>query len=224
MNLGFKSAQGKYICMLSDDCLVVPGAIKNGIELFNRELATGRAVGAIAFYWRDWSKDETYHVGYTLGDKLYVNHGMYLHDALRAVNYIDEETFFFYNGDGDLCLKLWQNGYDVIASPDSFIEHYPHANVAVRKTNYDRFKQDLKNYLAKWEGIFYDPKKNNLGHIEEKSFCDPSSTGSLFAKQHQKIIEQHPQLARKKNSFEKGLRQAIGMGRAVVRKLRNLWT
>ena len=32
MNLGFKSAQGKYVCMLSDDCLVVPGAIRNGIE------------------------------------------------------------------------------------------------------------------------------------------------------------------------------------------------
>ena len=32
MNLGFKCAQGKYICMISDDCLLVPSAIKNGYE------------------------------------------------------------------------------------------------------------------------------------------------------------------------------------------------
>ena len=38
MNLGFKSAQGKYICMLSDDCLVIPDAIKNGYSFFEKEL------------------------------------------------------------------------------------------------------------------------------------------------------------------------------------------
>ena len=52
MNLGFKSAQGKYICMLSDDCLVLPGAIINGYKLFESELAKGKKVGAVAFYWR----------------------------------------------------------------------------------------------------------------------------------------------------------------------------
>src|SRR3990172_6418377 len=53
MNLGFKIAQGKYICMLSDDCLIVPGAIQTGIDLFEHELAIGQKTGAIAFYWRD---------------------------------------------------------------------------------------------------------------------------------------------------------------------------
>src|SRR4051794_18447160 len=38
MNLGFRAASGKFICMLSDDCLVVPGAIKNGLELFEKQL------------------------------------------------------------------------------------------------------------------------------------------------------------------------------------------
>lgn len=166
INLGFKCAQGAYVCMLSDDCLVVPGAIKKGIALFDKERAAGRNIGAMAFYWRDFSGDPLYHIGYTLGDRLYVNHGMFLRQALESVGYIDEESFFFYNGDGDLCLKLWHQGYEIIESPDSYIEHYPHANVAVRKTNYDQHRQDLKNYLRKWNGIFYDPKLNNLGKIE----------------------------------------------------------
>ena len=73
---------------------------------------------------------------------------------IRVFNPHEDVAFFFYNGDGDLCLKLWQRGYTIIASPDSYIEHYPHANIAIRKTNYDRFNQDLKNYLVKWDGIF----------------------------------------------------------------------
>jgi glycosyltransferase involved in cell wall biosynthesis len=76
MNLGFKCAQGKYICMLSDDCLVVPGAIVNGYHLFEKELEKGNNVGAVAFYWRNWPEMENYWIGYTLGGKLFVNHGM----------------------------------------------------------------------------------------------------------------------------------------------------
>jgi len=148
MNLGFKCAQSKYICMLSDDCLVVPGAIKNGYKLFEKELKGGRKIGAIAFYWRDWSRQEKYHVGYTLGNKLYVNHGIYLNQALKDVDYIDEDTYFFYNGDGDLCLKMWKNGYEIIPAPDSYIEHYPHANLDVRKSNYHKQKSDNKKYFG----------------------------------------------------------------------------
>src|ERR1043166_1154904 len=33
MNLGFRAASSRYICMLSDACLVIPGAIKNGLKL-----------------------------------------------------------------------------------------------------------------------------------------------------------------------------------------------
>ncbi len=199
MNLGFKAASGEYICMLSDDCLVIPGAITNGLNHFEALRMQGRKVGALAFYWRDWSKSEAYHVGYTLGDKLYVNHGFFLRTALQEVDYIDEETFFFYNADGDVCLKLWQKGYAVCESPHSYIEHYPHANVSVRSTNYIRFKNDLENYLTKWEGIFYDRRKNNCGHIEEKRFVDTTSSSSQFESLHNDIVKQYPDLAIRKS-------------------------
>jgi GT2 family glycosyltransferase len=219
MNLGFKCAQGRYICMLSDDCLVVPGAINNGISLFDKELAGGRKLGALAFYWRDWSKDETYHVGYTLGEKLYVNHGMFLREALHDVGYVDEETCFFYDGDGDLCLKLWQQGYDVLEAPDSYIEHYPHANVAVRKTNYDRQRQDLKNYLRKWTGVFYDPRLNNLGKVQVKIFADVHKTACLFETLHQDVVQANPQLVKEKTALGKLYQRGIWVAHAIKRKI-----
>lgn len=222
MNLAFKCAQGEYICMLSDDCLVVPGAIKNGISCFYKLRAESIKVGALAFYWRDWSQTETYHIGCTLGEKLYVNHGMFLASALRAVDFIDEETFFFYNGDGDLCLKLWQNGYQVLESPDSYIEHYPHANPDVRKTNYDQFKKDLKNYLAKWEGIFYNPRLNNVGKIIEKTFIDKHNTGQQFLQLHNQTVAHHPEVTRKPSMVVVGARRLRCKFDAGVRKIRNI--
>ncbi len=203
MNLGFKCAQGKYICMLSDDCLVIPGAIKNGYKLFEKKLNDGEKIGAIAFYWRDWLVQDQYHVGYTLDNKLYINHGMYLKDALEDVNYLDEETYFFYNGDGDVCLKMWQKGYEIIESQDSFIEHYPHANLNVRKSNCKKQRLDNSNYFNKWENVFYNRKEHNIGKIRYKSFYDPDNTAYKFRDLHIKNVEANPQIIKKKNSFFK---------------------
>lgn len=176
MNLGFKCAEGKYICMVSDDCLVVPGAIINGYNLFEQRLSAGEKVGAVAFYWRNWPEQEKYWVGLTLGDKMFVNHGMYLKAAIEEVGFIDEETFLFYHADGDLCLKLWNANYMVIDSPDSFVEHYSHANLSIRKTNSTKQKDDWNQYLNKWSGVFYNPDIGNTGSWIEQVFRDPKNT------------------------------------------------
>lgn len=166
MNLGFKCAQGKYICMISDDCLVVPGAIINGFKQFENVLKCGNNIGAIAFYWRNWPEMDNYWIGYTLGNKIFVNHGMYLNKALKEVGYIDEDTYHFYHADGDLCLKLWNNNFSIIKAEDSYIEHFSHANFKIRKSNLSQQKKDWQNYLNKWTGIFYDPKNDNHGFFE----------------------------------------------------------
>ncbi len=224
MNLGFKAAQGKYVCMLSDDCLLVPGALVNGINHAEQELSRNRNIGAVAFYFRDWSKEQEYHVGYTLGEKMYVNHGLYLKKALEDVNYIDEETFFFYNGDGDLCLKMWQKGYEVIDSSNSYLEHYPHANPQVRKTNYEKYKQDVDLYLKKWDGIFYDRKKNNLGKTVTKSFNDLAKTGEKFLDLHEKIIAKHPAILAGKPAFKRFSENMMWKYRAGVKKITSMFS
>lgn len=221
MNLGFKIAQGKYVCMLSDDCLVIPGAIVNGYNYIEEAQAQGKKIGALAFYWRDWSSKNTkYHVGFTLGNNMYVNHGLFLNQALKAVDYCDETSFFFYNGDGDLCLKMWKIGYECIDSPNSYIEHYPHANIDVRKTNYVQFQQDLKNYLKKWTGIFYDPHTHQVGMNIEKEFTDPHKTGEQFAQLHHTIIQANPHLNKPETFLVRIHKQIRWKWQAGTRKIR----
>ena len=186
MNLGFRSAEGKYVCMLSDDCLVVPGAIRNGYSLFEEETTAGKKIGAVAFYWRSWpwEEDGSFWVGLTLGGKMFVNHGIYLKQALEDVGYIDEDSYHFYHADGDLCLKIWQKGYSIIDSPQSFIEHYSHANFSTRRSNTERQKADLKTYLDRWKGIYYKGDKDNMGGNIKKSFDDPFRTYRRFLRIH----------------------------------------
>ena len=180
MNLGFKCAQYKYICMLSDDCLVVPKAIVNGYNLFEEQLQNHQNIGAVAFYWRNWPEQDKYWVGLTLGNKIFVNHGMYLNQGVMNVGYIDEDSYLFYHADGDLCLKLWQKGYSVIDVPDSYIEHFSHANNVVRRSNFKGQKKDWENYLKKWDGIFYQQENPFTGAWKEKSFVDSTKTWERF--------------------------------------------
>lgn len=186
MNLGFKAAQGKYICMLSDDCLIIPGAIKNGFNYFEKQLQLGRNVGAVAFYWRDWPKFSFYYAGLVFG-KIFVNHGMYLNSALTSIGYIDED-FYFYHADGDLCLKLWDHGFECLACPDSFIEHYSHANISARKSNNIKQSEDYKKLLKKWDNIFINsgPEIQQLSYISLQ-FEDRNKTFQKFMNSFVKI-------------------------------------
>ena len=177
MNLGFKCAQGKYICMLSDDCLIVPGAIINGFNLFEQKLKDGLNNGAVAFYFRDYPDKVKYIVSQANNNIIIVNHGMYLKKAVERVGYIDEENYFFYRADPDLALKIWQKGYLIIDSPNSYIEHFLHANINVRKSNLQRVKRDRDNFCKKWNSYLND--NCELSWIE-KNYNDDSLTAKNF--------------------------------------------
>ena len=180
MNLGFKSAQGKYVCMLSDDCLVVPGAIRNGIARAEAALAEGQPLGAVAFYWRNWPEQQRYWVGLTLRGRMFVNHGLYLREALATVGYVDEKTYAFYHADGDLCLKMWQAGFECIDSPDSFVEHYSHANEVVRESNLVTQKRDWERYLHKWQVLAPGADVTSGQGWLYRDFSDAAATADRF--------------------------------------------
>ena len=159
MNLGFKCAQGKYICMLSDDTLIHPGAINEGLKLAEEEINKGELIGGVAFYFRDFPIRKKYAVAINIGN-LYVNHGLFLNQALQKVNYISEDEYHFYFADTDLSVKIVQAGYKIIRSPNSFVEHYFDADPEIRKSNNDERKMKDKNRLIeKWAGIAYPISK-----------------------------------------------------------------
>jgi GT2 family glycosyltransferase len=175
MNIAFRAARAKYVCMLSDDCLVVPGAILEGIRLFDEKLAAGENVGAVAFYFRDWPKEREYRVGYTFGDHMFVNHGLYLKEALEEVGYADEDSYRFYHADGDLCLRMSEAGYLCIDSPGSHIEHYGDANSEVRQSNMAVQQADWKTYTDRW-GQLGEPAKPWL----KREFFDTRQTAETY--------------------------------------------
>jgi len=180
MNLGFKCAEGQYIVMMSDDSLLVPGAIMNGVQHCEALRQQGRNIGAVAFYWRNWPEQQDYWVGLTLGGKMFVNHGLYVRSALEQVGWIDQERFQFYYADGDVCLKLWEQGYEVVDCPAAFVEHFTHSNEKVRASNLSGERSDWKAYLDRWRGIFYDDDRPDIGSWITKPHKDLHRTASRF--------------------------------------------
>jgi len=184
MNLGFKCARGEYILMISDDCLVVPGSVHAAFDLFEAPKNQSKPVGGVAFYWRNWPEDLKYKVGLTLGRKMFVNHGMFLRRAIEHVGYIDEKTYRFYHADGDLSLKLWSSGYEIVDSPRSHVEHYSHANRKVRRANEMSQARDWQAYVTKWTGVYYMPENPFEGGWIEQDYRDAFSTCRRFLRRH----------------------------------------
>lgn len=157
MNLGFKAAEGELICMISDDSVVHPDTLARGIERYYVCVNEGRKIGGVAFYWRSWPQEASYRVGLTLGDNMFVNHGLYNKAALEEVGFLDEDTYKFYCADGDVCLRMWQAGYEIVAAPDAFVEHYEEASSEVRTGNYATVERDWAAYVKRWDRIYFDP-------------------------------------------------------------------
>lgn len=180
MNLAFKCAQGRYVLMISDDCLLVPGAIDRGVARFAELEAQGRQVGGVAFYYRNWPEEQDYYVQRTLGGKLMVNHGMYARAALEAVGWADEDRYRFYKADGDLCLKMWEAGYEIVDGPGAYVEHFEGVDRTARKVNRQTLAEDRDAYRRRWDGIFWDASGPDLRDRLEVRFDDPSRTAQRF--------------------------------------------
>ena len=150
MNLAFKAAQGEWVLMLSDDCLLLPGAIPRSLADADRVRQAGGKVGAIAYQFRNWPQENHYYVQKTIGGKLTVNHGLFLNQALREVGYANEDDYVFYKADGDLNLRIWAAGYEVIAAEQAFVEHYLDPAEAVRLDNNAVLNRDRAAFHRLW--------------------------------------------------------------------------
>ena len=106
---------------------------------------------------------------------MFVNHGLYARAALAEIGFADEETYFFYQGDGDLCLRLADAGHACIDSPDSYIEHYLGTHAELRASNMTSRGGDWRAYAARW-GELGEPDSNWI----EREFDDPRHTADRY--------------------------------------------
>jgi glycosyltransferase involved in cell wall biosynthesis len=171
MNLGFKIAKGRFICMISDDCILNPNAIIYGLDFFEKKLNEGINLGAVAFYFNDYPIRKKYAVANNL-EHLYVNHGLFLKKALEEIDYADEDNFMFYAADTDIILEMELKGYKCLACEESFVSHYNDENIGVKKTNMVYYglstNADEEALLQKWKNVAFkesDLKKyrKNIG-------------------------------------------------------------
>ena len=181
MNLGFKVAQGELICMISDDSVLHPDAIENGAATFSRAVASGKNVGAVAFRWRSYPEESKYRVGYTLGNRMFVNHGFYVRDALQSVGWLEEEALKFYFADGDVCLKMADHGYEVICGEDSYVEHFEIPKQSSPNVSTALVDSEWAAYQERWAKLKGPDGVLAVGYFDYKDFAmDPADLKKLI--------------------------------------------
>lgn len=150
MNIGFRAAGAPRIAMISDDCYLLKNALRNAVARMDAAAEAGVRVGACAFYFRDFPKDNRYFVQRTLGGNLMVNHGIYERAALEAVRYCNEDNYIFYKADSDLSLAIWAAGYAIIDAPGAICEHLLLPEETLRAQNNATMNGDRERLHRRW--------------------------------------------------------------------------
>ncbi|MDX2076483.1 MAG: glycosyltransferase [bacterium] len=184
MNLVFKCAQADAVLMMSDDTIFHDGAVKNGLQFFRDQMATGKKIGAVPFYFHDVDSDpaDTYKISQLFGHP-FLNHGIYYKEALAQVGYADETTYVFFAADADICYKLIHAGYAVLPCPTALMLHCPTHPMRQVTTPSDRWLGDVTALVNKWGGILVDKDVKiveGFTDIQTITYHDTSGLGKLF--------------------------------------------
>ncbi len=128
-----------------------------------------------------------------------VNHGLFLREAVERVGWIDDKRYDFYCADGDLALKIWHAGYEIVACSDALLEHFERVDPNIREQNLAGLNHDWDSYIERWRGIYYDPDAPCIGEWTSLEGVPPRDADHLFPRQAAE--EAAPAPARKYNSL-----------------------
>lgn len=126
MNIGFKYAHSDYICMVSDDLILAPGCLQKGFDEIKQRIDAGEKIGGGAFYFREYPRHNYYRVIKLPNDYININHGFYYKPALKDVGWLDETSYNFYSGDGDIAMRLNLAGWETLRLKECFALHLAH--------------------------------------------------------------------------------------------------
>ena len=129
MNIAFKYSSADWIVMLSDDLLLEKGCLELGYNELTKRTNEGEKIGGGAFYFREYPRFNYYRVIVLPSKFVNINHGFYNRQAIKEINYFDEETFNFYCADGDLAMRLNNSNWKTVDLLNCFSNHLVHKPV-----------------------------------------------------------------------------------------------
>lgn len=154
MNIGFKATHSDYICMVSDDLILAPGCLQKGYDEMKCRIEKGEKIGGGAFFFREYPRNNYFRVIKLPKGNYNINHGFYYKEALKEVEWLDETSFNFYNGDGDIAMRLNESGWKTIPLYNCFALHLVHMPTLD------------KSKLPKWYFKDEETFNNKYGHYE----------------------------------------------------------
>ena len=148
-NFGFSKAKGKWAMFASDDITFSEGCISQAVGLLNKQ--ADDVAGGIFFYKNVFAEPgwDDFGIDYTYGQKLLLNYGLVRLDLFRDSRGLDD-LYDFYCADGDLCLKLYEQGRQFIPLPHCFVTHNNVADVQ-KQVNVQAAQKDIDRYTARWK-------------------------------------------------------------------------
>lgn len=157
MNIGFKAAHSDFICMVSDDLILAPGCLQKGYDEIRRKIEDGEKIGGGAFFFREYPRGKEYKAGRVFNNFVLINHGYFYKPALEKIGWLDEITYNFYCGDGDIAIRLNESGWRTIFLEDCFALHLSHPPMRSLLLS-EWVKEDIKAYHQKYD--HYEAKGN----------------------------------------------------------------
>jgi len=152
-NFAFAKARGKWAMYASDDIIFSKGCITQAVKSLNQQ--TDEVAGGIFFYKNLHEKSSVekfytgkYFVGFSCGQKLIMNYGLLRIDYFREVGGLDER-YRFYCADGDLCMKLYESGKQLVPLPQCFVIHNNVLDMQ-KKSSEEGLKDDDNLYRQRW--------------------------------------------------------------------------
>jgi len=133
INIGCKYAKAPWIVMISDDLILAPNALQKGYDELSKRLTTDKKIGGGAIYFREYPRKSFYRLISLPNGSVHINHGFFNVEALKDINYFDEDHYNFYYADSDLIIRLQFNGWKIIALENSFADHLVHRPTFFRK-------------------------------------------------------------------------------------------
>ena len=125
-NRVFKSLKSKYICWLSDDNIVQPGALDSAVSILRKK----SKIGLVALKAKDIIGNrltKPYIGGRYKTGILNCNQGVIRSDLFQKIGYFDE-TFKNYGIDPDVTTKVLLSGYSVVYTKAIAIHHFRDRN------------------------------------------------------------------------------------------------